>query len=629
MQILSLLAVAGFFTASSAQLPSPPDLIPSPSYTGCPPDGPLLPRPTDLANSKHIKDAANNLSSKLNSAINGEIKAGWIVENVSFSLALVSPYGPSGVEDDVKPFWEYHHRGKNNEKGVSKIDGDSQYLIGSVSKVFSDLMVLKSGVDLQSPVTNFLPQLRSSKSKIPWEDITLEMLVDHLAGVPSNVFYEFYFLNSFHESLGLPHLNDSVYPDCGVIGLNDGCTKEQLIQNLLSKEQVVPINSRPIYSQLSFTLFTLCLEAHTGMNYSQMLDETIYKPLNLVNSGVSPGNTERAVIPPGANGWGTDYGFNAPGGGLYSSTNDISTFLSTVLNKSILDTPADVRHWLKPRSTTSSLNTLVGRPWEILRTRDVLPPKHAHIVDIYGKSGGAIGYMAQIAAIDQYGIGVAVLTAGPVDSLDILYRAVLGTFLPAVEEEARSQARRLTGTWTSNPSSSKNASSTEKVKLTLDMDDGTGLKLTSFTRGNNSIIDAIKTIWTAEFLPLGIGILPDELRLYPTDLETPVPASEASALIARHRRHQRSHDYKNSTGGAQLVRQEWRINFDIIPLGSSLMSDLPGQNTATQYCGSWQTVDWMTYGGIGLDKFVFVVDKGNGDIIGVEAPALRSGLLTR
>jgi actin-related protein 6 len=85
-----------------------------------------------------------------------------------------------------------------------------------------------------------------------------------------------------------------------------------LIQNLLSKEQVVPINSRPIYSQLSFTLFTLCLEAHTGMNYSQMLDETIYKPLNLVNSGVSPGNTERAVIPPGANGWGTDYGFNAP-----------------------------------------------------------------------------------------------------------------------------------------------------------------------------------------------------------------------------------------------------------------------------------------------------------------------------
>lgn len=293
-----------------------------------------------------------------------------------------------------------------------------------------------------------------------------------------------------------------------------------------------------------------------------------------------------------------------------------------------------MRHWLKPRSTTSSLNTLVGRPWEILRTSDVLFPKHAHTVDIYGKSGGAIGYMAQIAAIDQYGIGVAVLTAGPVDSLDILYRAVLGTFLPAIEEEARSQARRLTGTWTSSPSltnttSSDNASSTERLKLTLDIDDGTGLKLASFTRGNSSIINAIKTIWAAEFLPVGIGILPDELRLYPTGLETPIPPSEASALIARHRRRHHTRDYKNSTGGAQLVRQEWRINFDIIPLGGSLMSELPGQKIATQYCGSWQTVDWMTYGGIGLDKFVFIVDKKSGDVIGVEAPALRSGLLTR
>ncbi|KAL4780831.1 beta-lactamase/transpeptidase-like protein [Aspergillus varians] len=637
MQVLFFAAFVGLFTASFAQLPSPLDLVPSPSYTGCPPDGPLLPRPTDLANSKYIQDAANDLSDLLDSAVKGEINAGWIIENVSFSVALVSPYGASGVEDNVKPFWEYHHRGENTEQGASEIEGNTQYLIGSVSKVFSDLMVLKSGVDLQASVTNFLPQLRSAKSKIGWEDITLEMLVDHLAGIPSNVFYEFYFLNSFHESLGLPHLNDSVYPGCGVMGLNGGCTKEQLLDYLLSKEQVVPINSKPVYSQLSFTLFTLCLEAHTGKNYSQILEETIYKPLSLFNSGVSPGNTERAAIPPGVNGWGTDYGFNAPGGGLYSSTNDLSKFLSVILNKSILDTPADVRHWLKPRSTTSSLNTLVGRPWEILRTKDLLPPKHAHTIDIYAKSGGAVGYMAQIAAIDQYGVGVAVLTAGPVNSMDILYRAVLGTFLPAIEEEARSQSRRLAGTWTSKPPTTTTTTSTtnktrtthgpntDRIKLTFDIDDGSGLKLTSLTRGNSSILHAIKSIWTAEFLPLGIGILPDALRVYPTDLETPVPPSEASALLARS--HLRTRHYNENN--VQFVRQDWRINFDIVPLGGSIMSDLPGQDTATQYCGSWQVVDWMTYGGIGLDKIVFVVEKRSGDVVGVEVPALKGGLLTR
>ncbi|KAL2798300.1 beta-lactamase/transpeptidase-like protein [Aspergillus keveii] len=635
MQRLALWTLSGLFAIASAQLPTVPDLAPVPSYKGCPPDGPLLPRPTDLANSKHIQDVAKDLNARLDSALKGEIEAGWIVENVSFSLALVSPYGPSGSSDNIVPFWEYHHRGENNEQGVTEVNGDTQYLIGSVSKVFSDLMLLRSGVDLQAPVTDFLPQLNSSRSKTRWEDITLEMLADHMAGIPPNAFYEFYFLNSFHESLGLPHLSDSEYPRCGVLGLNAGCTREEMIESFLTKEQVVPINSRPVYSQLSFTLYTLSLEEYTGKNYSELLKETIYDPLSLVNSGVSPGDTEKAAIPPGVSGWGSDYGFNAPGGGLYSTTNDLSIFLSSILNHKILDTPADVRKWLKPLSTTSSLSTLVGRPWEILRTTDLLPAKHAHTVDIYAKSGGAMGYMAQIAVIDQYGVGLAVLTAGPVDAMNILYRAVLGTFVPAIDEEARSQARRLAGTWTSKPGNRTHG--TERIKLTLDLDDGTGFKLASFTLGNASMIEAIQTIWAAEYLALGFGILPDEFRVYPTDSETPIPVLEAQALLAEAHHHQHHNstrscdddDENDEKGDIQLVRQEWRINLDIVPLGGSLMSDLPGQNSATQYCGSWQTVDWMTYGGISLDKIVFVVDKRSGDVLGVEVPALRGGLLTR
>jgi actin-related protein 6 len=85
-----------------------------------------------------------------------------------------------------------------------------------------------------------------------------------------------------------------------------------MIESFLTKEQVVPINSRPVYSQLSFTLYTLSLEKYTGKNYSELLEETIYDPLSLVNSGVSPGDTEKAAIPPGVSGWGSDYGFNAP-----------------------------------------------------------------------------------------------------------------------------------------------------------------------------------------------------------------------------------------------------------------------------------------------------------------------------
>jgi actin-related protein 6 len=312
----------------------------------------------------------------------------------------------------------------------------------------------------------------------------------------------------------------------------------------------------------------------------------------------------------------------------------MSIILSSVLNHEILDTPADIRKWLKPLSTISPLNTLVGRPWEILRTTDLLPGKHAHTVDICAKSGGAMGYMAQIAVTDQYGVGLAVLTAGPVDAMGILYRAVLGTFVPAIDEEARSQARQLAGTWTSKPGNRTHGA--ERIRLILDLDDGTGFRLASFTRGNASMIEAIQSIWTAEYLALGFGILPDELRVYPTDLETPVSASEAQAPLAETHHHHHhlgarsrdDEDDNNEEGDIQLVRQEWRINLDIVPLGRSLMSDLPGQNTATQYCGSWQTVDWMAYGGISLDKIVFVVDKRSGDVLGVGVPAFGGGLLT-
>lgn len=44
-----------------------------------------------------------------------------------------------------------------------------------------------------------------------------------------------------------------------------------------------------------------------------MLEEQVIRPLNLRNTGVSPGEDKRAVIPNvEQQGWGADYGYNAP-----------------------------------------------------------------------------------------------------------------------------------------------------------------------------------------------------------------------------------------------------------------------------------------------------------------------------
>lgn len=186
LSLHSLAYIASLATTSAAQPPSAPSLVPVPSYTGCPPNGPLLPRPTNLAQSKHFQAATDHLTSVLNSAVDGDIKAGWAMENVSFSLAVVSPNGEDQDRDTGKPIWEYHHRADQNTRGSVDVSGDSQYLVGSISKVYSDLVLLKSGVDARDPVTKLFPELGSNESFIEWDDITLEALAGHLAGIPPN-----------------------------------------------------------------------------------------------------------------------------------------------------------------------------------------------------------------------------------------------------------------------------------------------------------------------------------------------------------------------------------------------------------------------------------------------------------
>ena len=145
----------------------------------CRPNGPVVPRPTNLSKSDTVTSALSDLTEILQRAVDGEIDAGFPVDNSSFSLAVVS----TSQEDPGVPLWEFHHLSPNNVNGTKDISRDSQYLIGSISKVISDLVLLKSGVDPDTPVQEYLPEL---KGRISWEDITLRDLGNHQAGVPPN-----------------------------------------------------------------------------------------------------------------------------------------------------------------------------------------------------------------------------------------------------------------------------------------------------------------------------------------------------------------------------------------------------------------------------------------------------------
>lgn len=193
------------------------------SYLGCPPDGPLLPRPTGLGSSVVLQNATRQLQKTIDQALVGQIRAGWPVENTSFSIGLISADSPA-------PIWSYHQLGSGNTNGTKHIDGDTQYLVGSISKLITDLLVLRTGIDLDTSITQYLPKLLNDTSVIEWGNITLSALADHLSGIPPNSgFSEWYFLQPLLLQLGFPELSSNDYAECGINGLNSPCSQSGML----------------------------------------------------------------------------------------------------------------------------------------------------------------------------------------------------------------------------------------------------------------------------------------------------------------------------------------------------------------------------------------------------------------
>ncbi|KAH7157334.1 beta-lactamase/transpeptidase-like protein [Dactylonectria estremocensis] len=255
-------------------------------------EGPVLPKPTSLSESPAFQAAAANLTQVLDAAVSGPINAGWAVENTSFSLAVVS----FDQQDAGVPVWEYHHLAEGKTRGTEVLGRDLQYLIGSISKVVAVYLLLKSGVDLDAPVVGFLPALGDADSTIPWQNVTLRMLASYLGGAPANYgFSEFYFLKDVFLAQGLPPIDDSDYPPCGVIGLNSGCSNKEFLVGMTSSYPVsAPMEGRPAYSNTAFVVLGMALEAFTGKNYTQLVREVFSNPLHL-QQGMGHETTTRHI----------------------------------------------------------------------------------------------------------------------------------------------------------------------------------------------------------------------------------------------------------------------------------------------------------------------------------------------
>ncbi|RAH73667.1 serine hydrolase domain-containing protein [Aspergillus aculeatinus CBS 121060] len=543
----------------------------SPDY--CPLLGPIFPAPRALSTSSAFLAAKNNISSALEAAIAGTSPLNDVFDpnTTSFAIQVFST-------DDAEPLFESYYTAPNvnTSVGVSVVNEDTVFRIGSGSKIWTILLMLIERGDMvfRDPVAKYVPEIRRMSTNPPgneidsvrWKEVTIGQLASHLAGISRDYgFVDLATLLPDPSAIGLPELSAAEIPQCGAPG--SPCDRKRFFDGFLKRHPVVPTASAPVYSNAAFQILGYALEAMTGQSYQTLLSRDLIRPLNLTRSsynkpadrlGVIPGDVETTW-------WTYSLGDETPTGGLYSSTKDVATLGRAILDSRLLSSSI-TRRWLKPASHTSSLGLAVGAPWETYSFPS------SRVVDLHAKAGDLGSYSSMLALSPDHKVGFTILIAGTNTHWTAAYLSDLlaNSLLPALDEAAKEEAiLRFVGSYFARNSSSS---------LTITTDDGPGLKVETWLNEGNDMFNTLSLL-------VGASITDLSVRLYPTGLKAP-------------------------------GRVSFRAVFRNLSLG------VDGIGPFSQVCATWFLGDAFVYGAVGLDEFVFDVDK-QGKAVAVEARGVR------
>jgi len=175
-QAISLLALSALLPG---QVQGSPD---------CPIKGPALPTPKKPSANAAVKAVVADLTAKFDArAAAGDLPS----TNVSWSIEIWSANEPGLI-------WSHYHTQSNlnkiNNTGVSKVDTNTVFRLGSLTKVFSVFTWLAADGDAKwrTPITEYLPELkelqaRTAKNSVyhfNWDEITVGALMSQMSGLP-------------------------------------------------------------------------------------------------------------------------------------------------------------------------------------------------------------------------------------------------------------------------------------------------------------------------------------------------------------------------------------------------------------------------------------------------------------
>jgi CubicO group peptidase (beta-lactamase class C family) len=242
--------------------------------------------------------------------------------------------------------------GKLSANSPNLVNGDTIFEIGSVSKVFTSLlladMVQKGEVKLDDPISKYLP----ASVKVPTRkgrQITLVDLATHSSGLPR-------LPDNFEPADG-----NNPYADYTVAQMYDFLSNYKLTRDIGAKYE---------YSNFGMGLLGHILALRAGTNYEALLQERICRPLGMTSTALALSPAMKTRLAQGHNekgrpvpGW--DISALAGCGGIRSTANDLLKLAAASVD--LLKTPLAPAIALAetPRHATDSANTQIGLAWHI------------------------------------------------------------------------------------------------------------------------------------------------------------------------------------------------------------------------------------------------------------------------
>jgi CubicO group peptidase (beta-lactamase class C family) len=264
--------------------------------------------------------------------------------------------------------------GKPSLSSTDPIDGDTVFEIGSVTKVFTSLlladMVQKGEVKLDDPIAKYLP----ASVKVPSRkerQITLVDLATH--------------------SSGLPRLPDNFEPADDKDPYAD-YSAEEMYDFLSNYRLKRDIGAKYEYSNLGVGLLGQILALRAGTNYEALIQERICRPLGMTSTTITLSPAMKARLAQGHNGNGRAVpGWNilalAGCGGIRSTANDLLKLAAA--SADLVKTPLAPAMALAetPTRGTDSAETQIGLGWHITKRFG------SEIVWHNGETGGYHSYV--------------------------------------------------------------------------------------------------------------------------------------------------------------------------------------------------------------------------------------------